>query len=184
MLARTIVGSASPFLKIRPLDFALVPSTAEPRRKCNPPIPARLYRTATMISRRQRHTCGRPCPCLGAHLGRKSALYRSSLEQRGPLPAAIWLFHFLEMGEALPELVGEADWPPASRAMLCEGLRVRRDAGYHLHLSSVACVCFIVTGSCLEKRSASYCSRLKHPQWTAVRGLFQAARLPVGDSLL
>jgi hypothetical protein len=49
------------------------------------------------------------------------------------------------MGEALPELVGEADWRPASRAMLDERLRVRGDAGYHLHLSRwvTMCTCFI-----------------------------------------
>ncbi len=51
------------------------------------------------------------------------------------LPAAIWLFHFLDMGEALPELVGEADWRPVSRAMLGKRLRVRRDTEYYLHLS-------------------------------------------------
>jgi hypothetical protein len=51
------------------------------------------------------------------------------------LPAAIWLFHFLGMGETLPEPVGEADWRPVSRAMLGKRLRVRRDADYHLHLS-------------------------------------------------
>lgn len=60
------------------------------------------------------------------------------------LPAAIWLFHFLDMGETLPELVGEADWRPVSRAMLGKRLRVRRDADYHLHLliSKDIRVCF------------------------------------------
>ena len=51
------------------------------------------------------------------------------------LPAAIWLFHFLDIGEALPEPVGEVDWRPVSRAMLGKRLRVRRDADYDLHLS-------------------------------------------------
>jgi hypothetical protein len=69
--------------------------------------------------------------------------------QRSTVPAAIWLFHFLEIGEALPELVGEADWRPASRAMLRERLRVRRGAGYRLHISSVERVCCIVVGLCL-----------------------------------
>jgi len=47
------------------------------------------------------------------------------------------------MGEALPELVGEADWRPASRAMMGERLRVRRDAGYYSHLSNGVRIFFI-----------------------------------------
>jgi hypothetical protein len=47
------------------------------------------------------------------------------------------------MGEALPELVGEADWRPASRAMMGERLRVRRDAGDYSHLSNGVRIFFI-----------------------------------------
>ena len=142
MLARTVAELAPLFCKIEGFNSGLVPSIDEPKRKCSPPIPARLYRRATVISQHQRHICGKLCLCLGVHLAGRSVCNAFSW-QRGALPATIWLFHFLEMGEALPELVGEADWRPASRAMMGERLRVRRDAGHYLHLSNGVRIFFI-----------------------------------------
>ena len=142
MLARTRPKSAALFPKAETDNFGWVPSIDEPKMKCNPPIPARLCRRVTVTSRHRRHICGKLCPYWGAHLV-QSQPTASSVEPRSGLPAAIWLFHFLEMGEALPELVGEADWRPASRAMMSERLRVRRDAGHYLHLLNGVCACFM-----------------------------------------
>jgi hypothetical protein len=128
--------------KIDVCTAGLVPSTIEPERICSRPIPARLCRIVIVIARHQRHICGTLCPCLGFPLGNWSAC-RHFGEWKRSLPAAIWLFHFLEMGDALPELVGEADWRPVSRAMLGEGLRVRTDSCDYVHLSEEVRICFM-----------------------------------------
>lgn len=134
----------------------LVPSATGPKKICSRPILARLYRRATVIGRRQRHICGKLCPCSGVLLLDRSARERV-IEGTSGLPAAIWLFHFLEIGEALPELVGEADWRPVSRAMVGEGLRVQREGCYRVHVSEEGRTCI----SFIDIHKAPSCSRLK-----------------------